>query len=65
MGRYAPMTELKKRRKALGLNQTQLAKKAGVSQNTISGYETGERFPNRNILERLAKALVCEVRDLL
>lgn len=65
MGRYVPMVELKKRRKSLGLNQTQLAERAGVSQNTISGYETGERFPNRNILEKLAKALECEIRDLL
>lgn len=65
MPRYKPMVELKKRRKSLGLNQTQLAERAGVSQNTISGYETGERFPNRNILEKLAKALECEIRDLL
>lgn len=39
MGRYAPMTELKKRRKALGLNQTQLAERAGVCQTAISQYE--------------------------
>ena len=65
MGRYQPMIQLKLKRVAQGLNQTQLAEKAGVSQNTISGYETGERFPSRNILERLAKALECEIRDLL
>lgn len=65
MGRYKPMIQLKLKRVAQGLNQTQLAEKAGVSQNTISGYETGERFPSRNILERLAKALECEIRDLL
>ena len=34
MPRYKPMVELKKRRKSLGLNQTQLAERAGVSQNT-------------------------------
>ena len=65
MPRYKPMIQLKLKRVAQGLNQTQLAEKAGVSQNTISGYETGERFPSRNILERLAKALECEIRDLL
>ena len=65
MGRYTPMTELKKRRKEQGLNQTRLAEMAGISQNAISGYETGARFPSRNILEKLAKALACEARDLL
>ena len=41
------------------------AEMAGISQNAISGYETGARFPSRNILEKLAKALACEARDLL
>lgn len=65
MGRYAPMTELKKRRKALGLNQTQLAERAGVCQTAISQYEKGECFPRRGILEKLAAALNCSIHDLL
>lgn len=37
--------EIQKRRKELGLNQTQLAKKLGVSVKTISNYENGEVIP--------------------
>lgn len=65
MSRYAPMTELKRRRKELGLTQAELAEKAGIAQNTISGYEAGERFSSRDNLGKLAKALGCEARDLI
>jgi len=37
--------EIKKRRKELGLNQSELAKKLGVSTKTISNYENGEVIP--------------------
>jgi transcriptional regulator with XRE-family HTH domain len=37
--------EIKKRRKELGLNQEDLAKKLGVSLKTISNYENGEVIP--------------------
>ena len=38
--------EIKKRRKELGLNQEDLAKKLGVSLKTISNYENGEVIPD-------------------
>jgi transcriptional regulator with XRE-family HTH domain len=38
--------EIKKRRKELGLNQSELAKKLGVSTKTISNYENGEVIPS-------------------
>lgn len=65
MPRYKPMIQLKLKRVAQGLNQTQLAEKVGVRQTAISQYEKGDRFPNRNILEKIAGVLGCEVRDLL
>jgi transcriptional regulator with XRE-family HTH domain len=37
--------EIKKRRKELGLNQSELAQKLGVSTKTISNYENGEVIP--------------------
>lgn len=37
--------EIQKRRKELGLNQSELAKKLGVSVKTISNYENGEVIP--------------------
>lgn len=65
MGRYEPMTELKRRRKELGLTQAELAEKAGIAQNTISGYEAGERFPSRDNLGKLAEALDCKISELI
>lgn len=65
MARYEPMTVLKLKRKEQGLNQTQLAEKAGVSQNAISQYEKGTCFPRRNVLRKLAAALGCEEKDLI
>ncbi len=63
--KYKPMIELKIMRIKRGLTQADLAKKVGVSQNTISMYETGERFPHRSNLEKIAAALECEVRDII
>jgi transcriptional regulator with XRE-family HTH domain len=37
--------DIKKRRKELGLNQSELAQKLGVSTKTISNYENGEVIP--------------------
>ncbi|MCC8060018.1 MAG: helix-turn-helix domain-containing protein [Clostridiales bacterium] len=41
----------------LGLNQKQLAEKAGIGFRTIVTYESGERFPQAAQLYKLAKAL--------
>jgi transcriptional regulator with XRE-family HTH domain len=37
--------DIKKRRTELGLNQSELAQKLGVSTKTISNYENGEVIP--------------------
>ena len=60
-----PMLKLKLKRIERGLNQEELAKLVGVSQNSISGYEVGEKFPRRNVLYKLAEVLECEVGELL
>ena len=65
MGRYAPMTELKKRRKALGLTQAQLAALIAVRQTTLSQYENGDCFPRRDKLDKIASVLGCDVKDLM
>jgi len=41
--------EIKKRRKELGLNQAELAKKLGVSLKTVSNYENGEVIPESKL----------------
>ena len=45
---------LKQLREKAGLNQTQLAKKIGISEQSISKYERGERKPKIEKLEALA-----------
>ena len=48
---------VKELRKALGLSQTELAKKIGTTQNTISSIETGQYSPTAYLSGLLAKAL--------
>lgn len=43
----------KNKREELGLSQIELGKRLGLSQRTISLYETGERVPNYNNLCRI------------
>jgi len=45
-------------RTAAGFNQSELAEKLGISQTTLSGYETGYSMPNYDMVERLAA--LCE-----
>lgn len=44
-------------RRANGLTQAQAADASGITQTALSRYETGERKPESDILERLAGAL--------
>lgn len=45
--------------------QEDLAKACGVSQVTISNYIRGVREPNYNMLIKIAKALKCNLDDLV
>ncbi len=49
--------KLKSARSAAGLNQTELADRAGVSRRSISAYENGEAVPRRDVLRKIAAAL--------
>lgn len=44
-------------RKKAKMNQTELAQAVGVSQNSISGWESGRRIPCIYNAKNLAKAL--------
>lgn len=48
---------LRRIRKEKGLNQSALGDRIGVSQRTITDYETGKRKPHRSTLQRLLEAL--------
>jgi predicted transcriptional regulator len=47
-----------KERRALGLSQTELARLAGVRQETISRIETGKQTVTRRIIGKIDKALL-------
>ncbi|MEI6387632.1 MAG: helix-turn-helix domain-containing protein [Spirochaetota bacterium] len=48
-------TELKNRRSALDLTQTEFGKMLGLSQVTIANYERGTRFPKKETLLDIAR----------
>lgn len=52
------------RRKALNLSQSQLAKEAELSQQTVSRIEQAKFEPKTTTKVRLAEALLCDVADL-
>ena len=62
---YKPKKKKKIMRIRKRMTQTELANKVGVSQNSLSLYETGLRFPRRMILEKLAEILECDIRDIV
>jgi transcriptional regulator with XRE-family HTH domain len=47
------------------LTQSQLARRASLSQRDVSKLESGLRCPRLDVLVRLANALEVQVRDLL
>jgi transcriptional regulator with XRE-family HTH domain len=59
--------EIKKRRKELGLNQSELAKKLGVSTKTISNYENGEVIPSskKELLHEILSNNTLKSEDVL
>ena len=52
-------------RKAQGLQQSQLAKKLGISQQLVSKIETGERLLTLVEAIDLAKTLDIDIHDLI
>jgi HTH-type transcriptional regulator / antitoxin HipB len=52
---------VRERRLALGLSQTELARRAGMTQPGLSRLEAGGTVPTIPVLERLARALNAEL----
>lgn len=51
-------------REAVGLNQTELAARVGVSHTAIQAYESGTIAPSTMVLGKLAHALSVSVAEL-
>lgn len=56
---------LKQARKAKGLYQVDLAKRAGITVNHYARLERGESLPNVTTLEALSRALKIHSSDIL
>lgn len=52
------------RRQKLGITQSEVARRSGISQPTISDLEAGVAKPRNTTVEQLAKALECDPLDL-
>jgi len=57
--------EVKRLRKAKGWSQEELAKKAGLHRTYIGSIERSERNVSLMNIQRIAKALNIEIRNLL
>lgn len=55
---------LKERRAALGVNQQELGRLAGVSRQTISQIERGDYSPSVTLALKLAKICAVRVEDI-
>lgn len=58
------LNRLKDYRSRLGINQTELGKRAGVSRQTISLIERGDYSPSVTLALKLAKICNAAVEDL-
>lgn len=56
---------IKEKRRAAGLTQEELAKKAGCATITIRQYESGKREPGVEALQDIADALGVEIFELI
>ncbi len=65
MNTYLTGTTIKQLREAKGLTQAQLAQQIGVSDKTISKWETAKGLPDISLLEAIGQALGISVQELL
>ena len=65
MDTYITGTTIKKLREAKGLTQQELAQEIGVSDKTVSKWETAKGLPDITLIEPLAKSLGVSVMELI
>ena len=65
MNTYVTGNTVKELRETRGMTQTELADKLGVSNKTVSKWETGKGLPDITLLQPLAQALGISVIELM
>lgn len=65
MNQYVTGTTIKSLREKNGMTQLQLGEKVGVTDKTVSKWETGKGYPDITLLEPVAEALKVSVPELL
>lgn len=55
---------VKSRREACGLDQTELAEKLHITQSMMSHIENGRKIPSVPLLADIAKVLHCTIDEL-
>ena len=65
MNQYVTGTTIKELREKNKITQVQLAEKLGVSDKTVSKWETGKGYPDITLLEPIEDALRVSVAELI
>ena len=65
MNQYVTGTTIKELREKNKITQVQLSEKLGVSDKTVSKWETGKGYPDITLLEPIADALRVSVAELI
>ena len=65
MNQYVTGTVIRELREKNNMTQLQLAEKLGVSDKTVSKWETAKGYPDITLLEPIAAALRVSVAELL
>ncbi len=65
MNQYVTGAAIKELREKNNLTQLQLAEKIGVSDKTVSKWETAKGYPDITLLEPIAEALHVSVTELI
>ena len=63
--RREPMRKLKAMRVLKGYTLQTLAEKVGINYNTINQYELGIHAPRTDNLKLIAKALECDISEIM
>lgn len=65
MNQYVTGAVIKELREKINVTQLQLAERIGVSDKTVSKWETGKGYPDITLLEPIADALSVSIAELI